>query len=130
MAEAVVIDPDVVVELTVIFIPAVIVELMLTLRPAVILTVPSAELSGDEAEIVKSPVAPVDVKLTLPYPPALTAPLTIKVAGDAWAASVILPVPVVVTPLVVKLPVTALNVKLTPVNAAYTSVDGLLFVIV
>jgi hypothetical protein len=73
--------PDVVVELIPIFIPARIVELIITLRPAVIVMPPSAELTA--AEIVKSPVVPEDVNVTLPYPPALTAPLIPNVAEVA-----------------------------------------------
>ena len=120
--------PDVVVELIPIFIPAKIVELMITLRPAVIVILPNAELTA--AEIVRSPVVPVDVKTTLPNPAALTAPVTPSVDDVAPAIKLMLPVPVVVIPLVVKLPVAAVKLKLTPVNAAYTSVDVTLFVIV
>jgi len=75
-------------------------------------------------------------KLTLP--PAFTVigpktdvtvePITILAAG-AKATKEMPPMPVVVMPLVVKLPVPAVKVKLTPVNAAFTSVDVTLLVI-
>ena len=128
IAAAVVIYPDVVCEVIDTFIPAVTLALTITLRPANNVTPPSAELTA--AEIVMSPVAPTDVKFTLPNPPALTAPLTIRVDDVACVAKVILPVPVVVIPLVVKLPVTAVKLKFTPVSVAATSVEVTLFVIV
>jgi hypothetical protein len=77
-----------------------------------------------------SPVAPVDVRLTLPGPPAVTAPVTPNVDELAEATKLILPVVVVVIPLVVRLPVAAVKLKFTPVNAAFTSVDVVLLVIV
>jgi len=110
------------------FIPALMAALIDRLRPANTVTVPSAELTA--AEIVMSPVAPVDVKLTLPNPPADTAPLTPNVAELAEVAKLILPAVVVVIPLVVRLPVPAVKLKFTPVNAAFTSVDVVLLVIV
>lgn len=111
-----------------IFIPALIAALIDKLRPDNKVTVPNAELTA--APMVMSPTAPTDVKLTLPNPAALTAPVTPNVDEVAAVAKVILPVPVVVTPLVVKLPVWAVNWKFTPVNAAATSVDVKLLVIV
>ena len=110
------------------FIPALIPALIVRPRPATKVTVPSAELTA--AVIVMSPVAPVDVRLTLPGPPAVTAPVTPNVDELAEATKLILPVVVVVIPLVVRLPVAAVKLKFTPVNAAFTSVDVVLLVIV
>ena len=101
-AAVLVIYPDAVCDVIKIFVPAVIAALTTTLRPANNVTLPSAELTA--AEIVMSPAAPVDVKLTLPDPPAATAPLTPNVDDVAKAAKLMLPVPVVVPPLIVKLP--------------------------
>lgn len=117
--------PDAVCDVIKIFIPAVIIALISTLRPDNNVTLPIAELTA--AEIVMSPAAPADVKLTLPYPPADSAPLTPIVPADA--ANVMLPVVMVVMPLVVKLPVAAVKLKFTPMNAAFTSVDVTLLTI-
>ena len=121
-------SPEVVCAVKDTFIPALIAALMLKLRPANKVTVPRDELIADE--IVMSPTAPVEVKLTLPKPPALMAPLTAKVDDVADVTKVMLPVVLVVMPLVVKLPVAAVKLKLTPVNTAATSVDVVLLVIV
>jgi len=93
--------------------------------PELIVTVPNAELTA--APSVISLVAPVDIMLTLPNPPAVIAPLTPIVPA---AAKVMPPVVAVTIPLVVKLPVACVKLKFTPVNAAFTSVDVVLLVIV
>ena len=129
-----IVPPDVVIKSPVVvcdvkdtFNPALMAALTVRLRPANNVTAPRAELTA--AEIVMSPAAPVDVKLTLPAT-AATAPLTPNVDDVAEANNVMLAVPVVVTPLVVKLPVASVKLKFTPVKAALTLVDGALLVTV
>ena len=89
-----------------------------TVRPAKKVTVPKDELTA--AEIVISPVAPTDVKDTLPKPPAVMTPLTVMVEGLACAAKVTEPVVVVTIPAAptIMLPVAAVKDRLMPVKAA------------
>ena len=97
-----VIYPDVVCEVIKIFVAAV--------TPALITT------------------APADVKLT--FPDDDITPLTVNVDELAKLARAMLPLPVVVMPLLVKAPVAAVKLKFTAPNAAFTSVDVVLLVIV
>jgi hypothetical protein len=104
-------------------IPAAIVAVL----PAVNAIAPDVEFNA--ALIVSSLLAPVEVKVKVPAPPAVTALLTVN--EPAEAIKEMFPEVVVVTPLLtVKLPLAAVKLKFILVTAAFTSVDNTPLVIV
>ena len=98
-----------------------------TLKPPVSVIVPLVLLTVEE--IVRLLLAPTEEIFMVPAPPAVTA-LEI-VVDPKEAANTIFPEVLVLTPLLtVRLPVAAVKLKFMALNAALTSVDVVLFVIV